>query len=190
MIYKAAQRELPETDMQSVLTCIGNVVISSIDSVPVSISIESEASGTVSNKRKSDSPIQREIVRYLRNNEFLCFKIGKEVSELLLGGFEGFKGAVYNACFEIKPGETTTYGFIAKAAGSAKAARAAGNALSSNPFPLLIPCHRVVLSSGEAGSYIWGSNIKKRLLCLEKDVNSGLSFIRDRESEPIGTNAS
>jgi methylated-DNA-[protein]-cysteine S-methyltransferase len=63
-------------------------------------------------------------------------------------GIDDFRRAVYAAARAIGPGETATYGDIAKAIGRPDAARAVGAALGSNPFPIVVPCHRVIGSTG------------------------------------------
>ena len=72
----------------------------------------------------------------------------------------------------IPPGETTTYGDLALRCGCPGAARAVGRAMASNPFALIIPCHRVVPASGGFGSYRWGPERKQRLLARESDGRS------------------
>lgn len=64
-------------------------------------------------------------------------------------------------------GRTTSYADIAAAAGSPRGSRAAGNALGSNPLPILIPCHRVVRACGALGGYGGGLDVKRALLALE-----------------------
>ena len=68
---------------------------------------------------------------------------------------------------KIPRGETATYGGVASAAGYPEAFRAAGMALARNPFPLIIPCHRVVPASGGIGGYQGGGNMKRHLLSVE-----------------------
>ena len=64
-------------------------------------------------------------------------------------------------------GATSTYGAIARAIGSPRAARATGNALGANPIPIVVPCHRVLPSSGGLGGYAGGVERKEALLGLE-----------------------
>jgi methylated-DNA-[protein]-cysteine S-methyltransferase len=80
-----------------------------------------------------------------------------------------FQRRVLRACFEIPAGSTWTYGRLARAVGSAGAARAVGGVMSRNRWPLLIPCHRVVGSSGKLVGYsgTGGLATKQRLLELE-----------------------
>ena len=64
-------------------------------------------------------------------------------------------------------GRSTTYGEIAEQIGNPKAARAVGNALGSNPIPIVVPCHRVLRTGGALGGYAGGLARKERLLRLE-----------------------
>ena len=67
-------------------------------------------------------------------------------------------------------GEVRTYKWVAARAGSPKAARAVGQALKRNPYPLIIPCHRVVASGGKIGGYSGGIKTKRMLLDLEQRI--------------------
>jgi len=81
-----------------------------------------------------------------------------------------FRRLVFEALLDNVPrGSLITYGELASAVGSPGSARAVGSALSSNPWPLVVPCHRVVLSNGHIGPYSAGSGIstKRRLLVSE-----------------------
>uniref|UniRef100_A0A2K6FD21 Methylated-DNA--protein-cysteine methyltransferase n=1 Tax=Propithecus coquereli TaxID=379532 RepID=A0A2K6FD21_PROCO len=69
----------------------------------------------------------------------------------------------------VKFGETVSYQQLAALAGNPKAARAVGGAMRSNPVPILVPCHRVVCSSGALGSYSGGVAVKEWLLAHEGD---------------------
>ena len=79
----------------------------------------------------------------------------------------GFRREVLAHLLAIGYGKTATYAWVAAAAGSPKAVRAAGSACATNPIPVVIPCHRVVRSDGTIGRYAGGSDIKKALLALE-----------------------
>jgi methylated-DNA-[protein]-cysteine S-methyltransferase len=78
-----------------------------------------------------------------------------------------FQQKVWAALCEIPYGETRTYGEIAAAIGSPKAARAVGMACNRNPVWITIPCHRVVGSNGSLTGYAGGLEMKKFLLELE-----------------------
>ena len=86
-----------------------------------------------------------------------------------LDGAAPFARQVYKAARQIPPGETRTYGEIAKALGQPAAARDVGEALSKNPIPLIIPCHRVSAAGGKSGGFSahGGRATKARLLALE-----------------------
>ncbi len=92
----------------------------------------------------------------------------------------GFNEQVWEACRKIPPGKVTTYGELARALGT-KAYRAVGNALNKNPYGAwgwvggpkeqssleLVPCHRVVKSTGEIGGFAFGDERKIELLKKE-----------------------
>ena len=78
-----------------------------------------------------------------------------------------FTAMVLKACGKIPRGKVSTYGRIARCIGSPRAGRAVGNALSKNPSPVTIPCHRVVRSDGLVGGYAGGQNKKIDLLRKE-----------------------
>jgi methylated-DNA-[protein]-cysteine S-methyltransferase len=79
----------------------------------------------------------------------------------------GFRNRALHAVARIPYGKTRTYGEIAKAAGNARAFRAAGTACGRNAIPLIVPCHRVVQSGGGVGNYGGGPEMKRALLDLE-----------------------
>lgn len=79
----------------------------------------------------------------------------------------GFRQKVLRATAEIPFGRTATYTEVATAAGSARAVRAAGSALGSNPLAIVVPCHRVLRVGGALGGYRGGLEAKRRLLELE-----------------------
>jgi methylated-DNA-[protein]-cysteine S-methyltransferase len=72
---------------------------------------------------------------------------------LNLNGTSEFQRSVYLAAQKIPSGNVITYADLAKAIGKPKAARAIGNALAKNPIPLIIPCHRIIASSGKLGGF-------------------------------------
>jgi methylated-DNA-[protein]-cysteine S-methyltransferase len=79
-----------------------------------------------------------------------------------------FGRRVLRATASIPFGEVSTYGQIAAQAGNPKAARATGNALGSNPMPIVVPCHRVLHTGGRGiGNYTGGVHRKEALLRLE-----------------------
>ena len=86
-----------------------------------------------------------------------------------LDGVDDFRLAIYAAARKLGFGETTTYGELAKRAGRAGLPRETGQALGSNPVPLVIPCHRILAAGGKIGGFSapGGSTTKERMLALE-----------------------
>jgi len=81
---------------------------------------------------------------------------------------QGFRHEVLKHTAKIPYGRTSTYMEMATKAGNRKAYRAAGNALGSNPIPVIVPCHRVLATGGGLGGYGGGLDVKERLLRLER----------------------
>ena len=92
---------------------------------------------------------------------------------LALSGTE-FQVSVLEALQEIPYGETTSYGVIAKRIGRPKAVRAVGAANGRNPIPIIVPCHRVIGSSGNLTGFGGGLDTKEALLRLEAENSGGL----------------
>jgi methylated-DNA-[protein]-cysteine S-methyltransferase len=80
---------------------------------------------------------------------------------------KGFRYSVLTHLLRIPYGATESYAQVAAAAGSPRAVRAAGTACATNPVPIVVPCHRVVLSDGSPGRYAGGADAKRSLLTLE-----------------------
>jgi len=91
-----------------------------------------------------------------------------------LDGLTPFQVQVLKQTARIKPGRTQTYAQIAASIHKPKAARAVGNALGKNPFPLFIPCHRVIRTNGAVGGFSVeaGTPLKTALLNMEKTTAS------------------
>ena len=77
---------------------------------------------------------------------------------------------VYRVVLGIPLGRTQSYKWVAKIAGRPGATRAVGTILKNNPYPLLIPCHRVIKDNKETGGFVFGAKAKKALLELEREV--------------------
>jgi methylated-DNA-[protein]-cysteine S-methyltransferase len=78
-----------------------------------------------------------------------------------------FELQVWLALRDIPYGETRTYKWLAAHIGHPRALRAVGQALARNPLPIVLPCHRVIFSTGRLGGYSQGQHIKRRLLEME-----------------------
>jgi len=85
----------------------------------------------------------------------------------------GFATETLRATARIPYGHVSTYREVAERVGSPRAARAIGNALGSNPIPIVIPCHRVLRSGGALGGYGGGVERKETLLRLEGALGRG-----------------
>jgi methylated-DNA-[protein]-cysteine S-methyltransferase len=74
---------------------------------------------------------------------------------------------IYKKLLEVPKGKITTYGELAKAVGLKNGQRAVGIIMNKNPYPVLIPCHRVIKSDGKVGGYAYGEEIKSNMLSKE-----------------------
>ena len=105
--------------------------------------------------------------RFFRGDGDSCDDIKLDLSDA-----PPFFRAAWQACRQIPPGETRSYGWLAAAAGSPGAVRAAGQAMARNRLALVIPCHRVIASDGGLGGYGGGGVERKaELLDLEARAN-------------------
>ncbi|MFQ5680964.1 MAG: methylated-DNA--[protein]-cysteine S-methyltransferase [Candidatus Omnitrophota bacterium] len=87
-----------------------------------------------------------------------------------------FEKDVLKVVLAIPLGRVRTYEWVARRIGRPGAARAVGNVLRKNPYPIIIPCHRVVASGGKPGGYSRGPKEKKRLLKSEKEIRNALLY--------------
>ncbi|MGY5150956.1 MAG: methylated-DNA--[protein]-cysteine S-methyltransferase [Candidatus Nitrosopumilus sp. bin_6a] len=71
---------------------------------------------------------------------------------------------IYKKLLEVPRGQITTYGELAKAVGLKNGQRAVGKIMNKNPYPVIIPCHRVVMSTGKIGGYAYGEHVKIKML--------------------------
>lgn len=115
----------------------------------------------------------KEIVMYFNGSDS---KFSQKIK--FLTGTE-FERKIWSVLKEIPFGETRSYKWVAGKAGSASAVRAVGQALSKNPVPIVLPCHRVIESDGSIGGYSSGTEIKRRLLDME--------YYSKLNEKPLGT---
>jgi methylated-DNA-[protein]-cysteine S-methyltransferase len=111
--------------------------------------------------RRLDEP-RRELDEYFAGRR-RAFDLTLDLSLL-----SDFTRRVLSATAAIPYGEVATYKEVASAAGSPRGFRAAGNALGSNPLPIVLPCHRVLHSGGGLGGYTGGLARKRTLLAIER----------------------
>ncbi|NNM98643.1 MAG: MGMT family protein [Candidatus Eremiobacteraeota bacterium] len=90
-----------------------------------------------------------------------------DASQVDVSDLTPFEQATLRATVDIPPGEVRSYGWLAKRIGRPSAARAVGRVMARNPIPILVPCHRVVDSTGGLHRYGYGVEFKARLLAME-----------------------
>jgi methylated-DNA-[protein]-cysteine S-methyltransferase len=71
---------------------------------------------------------------------------------------------IFKKLLEVPKGQITTYGELAKAVGLKNGQRTVGKIMNKNPYPVIIPCHRVVMSTGKIGGYAYGEHVKIKML--------------------------
>jgi len=111
-----------------------------------------------------ETEVLREASRQI--NEYLAGKRMEFDLDLRYDGSD-FRSRVMEELNRIPYGEVRTYKQIAEAIGYPNSMRAVGSACADNPMPILVPCHRVVPSSGGYGNYRGGAAMKRKLLNLE-----------------------
>jgi methylated-DNA-[protein]-cysteine S-methyltransferase len=120
--------------------------------------------GAVPGRR--DSPLVRRLQAYALGaaDDFRDIRVD-------FGPTTEFRRRVLARCRRVPYGSTISYAKLAAKAGCPGSARAVGNCMAANRIPLIVPCHRVVCSSGRIGSYSapGGTELKRRLLSLESD---------------------
>jgi len=112
--------------------------------------------------------LSSQIKRYLAGNDVPFL-----LETLNLDKCSSFQRKVLEAEYNIPRGYISTYGKIAQYIGIEGGARAVGNALANNPFPIVIPCHRAIRSDGTLGGYQGGIEMKRKLLEMEGVEFSG-----------------
>ena len=74
---------------------------------------------------------------------------------------------IYKKLLQVPRGKITTYGELSKAVGLRNGQRVVGRIMNKNPYPVIIPCHRVVNSNGQIGGYAYGPDVKTNMLNKE-----------------------
>lgn len=132
----------------------------------------------------SASALEREILREFpdaKRDQRLLPDFAREMEDYFAGrrvsftpsldgaGHTEFQNAVWKACRRIPYGKTASYRDLAERVGQPRGARAVGMAMKRNPWPIVVPCHRVCSSDGSIGGYsgTGGVSFKERLLALE-----------------------
>ena len=134
---------------------------------PSSDSIRAKAVGDVKVLEEGDwNPAFRSLFEAYADGEVVNF----DSIEIRLPEMTPFRRQIIEATRSIGYGQTLSYGELALQAGHPGAARAVGTVMSSNRFPILIPCHRVLAAGGKLGGYTSpaGTKLKERLLEMER----------------------
>jgi len=116
----------------------------------------------IDEKPRSTAPVASRIFRALEVRD----PVGLVPLALLVRG-TNFQVKVWKALLRVPPGAVATYEDIASAIGAPKAVRAVGTAVGRNPVAFLIPCHRVIRTTGALGGYRWGLQRKRAMLAWE-----------------------
>ncbi|ANH81764.1 cysteine methyltransferase [Niabella ginsenosidivorans] len=131
---------------------------------------KSEATALAHLKQRFPNAHFRRKLDLLQQNALFIFQNNweqlKEIKLHLKG--TGFQLKVWEALLKIPMGQLTTYGSLAAEIGQPSASRAVGTAIGSNPVAYLIPCHRVIQSTGRTGGYMWGPGRKMAIIGWEQ----------------------
>ena len=121
-----------------------------------------------------DAPEDRSVVEW-----FMSFLEGEHgpFPLPLVFNFSPFTKKVLEELKKIPLGKTLSYRQVAENIGLPKAARAVGNACNANPFPLVIPCHRVVQTGGKLGGFAYGTELKEDLLHFERETIAAMQAL-------------
>ena len=102
-----------------------------------------------------------------RLNAYFSGRMVTFPDQLVLSQATHFQREVWEITRLIPYGETRSYGWVAEQIRNPRSARAVGQALGKNPLPIIVPCHRVIVSDGQLGGFGGGVEMKKQLLSLE-----------------------
>ena len=108
-------------------------------------------------------------------NKMKRYFSGKEVcfdEKMDIGRYSPLEKSIWKKIQEIPYGQTRSYKWLACKVGNSKLARVVGNACAKNPFPIIVPCHRVVKSDGGLGGFAGGLKRKTILLRIERAVKT------------------
>jgi methylated-DNA-[protein]-cysteine S-methyltransferase len=173
LVARAEREGLVDVAYGTVESPIGELLVATTEKGLVRISFPTETEGIVLDELsrrlsprvvrspKKVAPVARELAEYFAGRR-KRFDVPLDWS--LVGPYAR---RVLRATAKIPFGKVSTYREVATAAGNPAASRAAGNALGSNPIPVVVPCHRVLRTGGGLGGYGGGLDVKELLLRLE-----------------------
>lgn len=148
----------------------GNLIVASTTKGICHMTFEEDEENTLQNLKGKfpNAAFQRKLDLTQQNALFIFqndwSKLGK--IKLHLKGTD-FQLKIWESLLKIPMGQLSTYGSIAKQIGNSNASRAVGTAIGSNPVAFLIPCHRVIQSTGNFGDYKWGNTRKAAIIGWE-----------------------
>ena len=152
----------PVGELLLAATDAGLVTVSYADRDGVLEHLASTVSPRVVEAPRTLAPMRRELEEHLAGHRQ---RFGMPLDWRLVR--PGFTMRVLKATADVPFGAVATYREIAAAAGSPRGARAAGQALGSNPLPIVVPCHRILATGGGLGGYTSGLDRKRQLLAIE-----------------------
>ena len=132
--------------------------------------------GVLPDARRAD-PVARELDQYFAGKR-KTFDVAVDLSPLT-----DFQRRILGATARVPFGDVSTYAKVAAKAGSEKASRAAGQALGSNPIPIVVPCHRILASDGSLGGYSGGLEAKRVLLQFERGAVPAGGWISSKANQ-------
>lgn len=154
----------------------GNLIVVSTPKGICYMAFEDDEETTFQNLKAKfpNASFQRKLDLMQQNALFIFQNHWSKLSEikLHLKGTD-FQLKVWESLLKIPMGKLSTYGNIADEIGNPKSSRAVGTAIGNNPVAFLIPCHRVIQSSGNIGGYMWGNTRKTAIIGWESaKINS------------------
>ncbi|MEC3881242.1 bifunctional helix-turn-helix domain-containing protein/methylated-DNA--[protein]-cysteine S-methyltransferase [Parapedobacter sp. 10938] len=148
----------------------GNLIVASTQKGVCYIAFDNDESNALNDLKQKfpNATFQRKLDLTQQNALFIFQNDWGKLPEikLHLKGTD-FQLKVWETLLKIPMGQLSTYGNIAEQIGNANAFRAVGTAIGSNPVAFLIPCHRVIQSSGNIGGYMWGNTRKTAIIGWE-----------------------
>ncbi|MDE1192691.1 MAG: methylated-DNA--[protein]-cysteine S-methyltransferase [Arachidicoccus sp.] len=148
----------------------GNLIVASTPKGVCYMAFEDDEAEAVNNltKKFPNATFQRKLDLIQQSALFIFQNDWSKLPQikLHLKGTD-FQVKVWETLLKIPMGQLSTYGNIAEKIGNPNASRAVGTALGSNPVAFLIPCHRVIQSSGNVGGYMWGETRKTAIIGWE-----------------------
>ena len=157
----------------------GNLIVASTQKGVCYIAFDNDESKALNDLKQKfpNATFQRKLDWMQQNALFIFQNDWSKLPEikLHLRGTD-FQLKVWETLLKIPMGQLSTYGNIAEQIGNANASRAVGTAIGSNPVAFLIPCHRIIQSSGNIGGYMWGTTRKTAIIGWESAKTATLEM--------------